>query len=203
MEGKYYFFPNLKKINIDWKHVLCKFVFNDKSLLLYNDTRRFGTMHLLPKNNYLKVSPLNKLGFEPWEKECTINYLMTKLKRRKIAIKSFLLNQSIISGLGNIYANEVLFLAQINPLKPACQISLEKAKKILYFANKVMKDAIAMGGSTISSYTSSLQVDGKFQTQLKVHTRRGEQCFNCQQIIKKIKINGRGTYYCPKCQNEK
>ncbi len=201
MEGKYYFFNNLKEIKtINDNHILCQFVFDDSSSLLYHDTRRFGTMHLLPKENYLNLYPLKNLGPEPWEKKCTPRYLFAKLSKKRIAIKSALLDQNIMAGLGNIYVNEVLFLCKINPLKSSLLVTLEECEDIINYSSKVMKRAIKLGGSTIASYTSSLGVDGKFQNELKVHTRQNLKCFNCFSLIKKIKVNGRGTYYCEKCQ---
>ena len=201
MEGKYYFFNNIKDvIKIKDDHILCQFIFSDQSCLVYYDTRRFGTMHLLDKVNYQKKYPLVNLGPEPWDKKCSPQYLHERLSRKKIAIKSALLDQNIMAGLGNIYVNEVLWFCRINPLQASFLITLAQCEDIINYASKVMKKAIKLGGSSISSYTSSLGVDGKFQNHLMVHTRVGKKCFNCHSLIVKIKVNGRGTYYCEKCQ---
>ena len=201
MEGKYYFFKKEKDINVSKKHFMAAIIFSDKSLLFYDDTRKFGTFHLLPKNQYLNLAPINKVGPEPFDSKCSVKYLENKLKNKSIAIKSALLNQSIMAGLGNIYVNEVLHLSKVNPLQPAKLVKSDKIKLILKYSKSVLKKSIKLGGSSISTYTSSLGVDGKFQNHLLVHTKKGEQCRQCKKaIIKKIKVNGRGTYYCLVCQ---
>ena len=201
MEGKYYFFQKEKEIQIDDKHFMASLVFDDKSILVYHDTRKFGTFHLLPKDKYLSLPPINKVGPEPFDKKCSVKYLKEKFSKKTIAIKSALLDQSIMAGLGNIYVNEVLHLAKINPLQSTKTISEAKILLILKYSKEVLKKAIKLGGSSISSYTSSLGVDGKFQNFLLVHTKKGEKCQQCKNcIIKKIKVNGRGTYYCSCCQ---
>ena len=121
-------------------------------------------------------------------------------KKKNIAIKTALLDQTIISGLGNIYVDEVLFLAQINPLRIAKNINTEECQKIIDAANKIIPKAIEEGGTTIKSYTSSLGVIGNYQNYLLVHKKEKMPCKNCNTMIKRAKVNGRSTYYCPNCQ---
>ena len=115
-------------------------------------------------------------------------------------IKTLLLDQTIISGLGNIYANEVLFASKINPHRKGKDITLKECSDIVTSSNEIIKEAIELGGTTIKSYTSSLGVTGRFQQRLKVHKKEGEPCKVCGEKIKKEFINGRSSYYCLNCQ---
>ncbi len=201
MEGKYFFFEDQKNISVNNKHFMATIIFTDKSLLVYDDTRKFGTFHLQNIKKYKDLNPINKIGPEPFEKTCTSKYLKEKLSKKSIAIKTALLDQTIISGLGNIYVNEVLHLSKVNPLIPSKKVSESKIELLLNYSKKVLKKAIKLGGSSISTYTSSLAVNGKFQNHLLVHTKKGEKCTQCKKaFISKIKVNGRGTYYCKVCQ---
>lgn len=196
MEGKYLY----RNINAPIeKHELVIFNLDNEIELRYKDTRKFGKMYLIKKDK-INESPLSKLGYEPWEKELTTAYLKEKLKNKKIPIKTILLDQSIIVGMGNIYADEVLFLSKINPHKKGYELDKEELNKIIKNAKKVLKEAIKQGGTTIRSYTSEEGVDGLFQNNLLVHKRKNEKCLNCNNIIKKDKIGGRSSYYCPNCQ---
>jgi formamidopyrimidine-DNA glycosylase len=115
-------------------------------------------------------------------------------------MKTLLLDQTIISGLGNIYADEVLFYAKVNPLKKGCDITLKECDRIAKGSIAIINKAMEYGGTTIRSYTSSLGVTGHYQDYLKVHTKVNEKCQICGNIIKKIKIGGRSSYYCEVCQ---
>lgn len=197
MEGKYFIKPCLDNIE---KHEHVIFVFDDKSSLRYHDTRKFGRMKLIPKDELANCEEINKQGYEPMDKNLTKEYLFQKLKKKNVAIKTALLDQTIISGLGNIYVDEVLFLAQINPLRIAKNINIEECQKIIDAANKIIPKAIEEGGTTIKSYTSSLGVIGNYQNYLLVHKKEKMPCKNCNTLIRRVKVNGRSTYYCPNCQ---
>lgn len=199
MEGKY-FIKNADLPKEKHEHII--FYFTDGETLRYHDTRKFGTMDLVPKSSVFKNSPITKLGPEPFEREMTSTYLHTKLLKKTIAIKSALLDQTIMTGLGNIYVDEVLFLTKLHPETPSNRISKNQAKQIIENSIKVLNKAINLGGTTIRSYTSSLGVTGRFQNELNVHTKQHEPCPICQTVIDKIKVNGRGTYYCRKCQKK-
>ena len=197
MEGK--FFIKDKSLPII-KHEHIIFTFEDGSDLRYHDTRKFGKMNLIEKCDLYEVESIKKQGLEPLDDKLTADYLLEKLKNKRIAIKTLLLDQTIISGLGNIYVNEILFDARINPKRCGNTITKEECIKIIHSSKRIIKRAIELGGTTIKSYTSSLGVTGKFQNELKVHTKENEKCPVCSEKIKRIKINGRSTYYCEECQ---
>lgn len=197
MEGKY-FLKSIDEPIAKHEHII--FEFTDETTMRYHDTRKFGRMILVPKEKLWDVEAIKKQGFEPNSKELTKEYLYEKITKKNLPIKSILLDQTIISGLGNIYANEVLFQAKINPLKLGKDITLDECEQIKVATNKIIKKAIEDGGTTIRSYTSSLGVTGLFQTKLVVHKRENELCKICNTKIENIKIGGRSTYYCPHCQ---
>lgn len=197
MEGKYFIKNHEEELN---KHEHVIITFTDNTDLRYHDTRKFGRMNLIKKEELATAEEIAKQGLEPGDKNLTAKYLVDKFKKKRLPIKTVLLDQTIISGLGNIYANEVLFAAGIDPLKKACDVSLEEASRIVTESNRIIKAAIKMGGTTIKSYTSSLGVTGRFQQYLCVHKREGMPCLKCGTTILNMKVNGRSTYFCPKCQ---
>ena len=197
MEGKYF----LKNINDPiLKHEHIEFIFEDGMSMRYHDTRKFGRMKLVEKDKLYEFEGIKKQGIEPISDDLTKEYLYSKISKKNLPMKTILLDQTIISGLGNIYADEVLFAAKINPLKKGKDITIEECERIKKASKEIILKAIEMGGTTIRSYTSSLGVTGRFQQNLMVHKRVGETCKNCGQVIKKIKIGGRSTYYCETCQ---
>lgn len=200
MEGKYFFKRNDPVIT---KHDHVIFTFKDNTSLMYNDTRMFGTMDLLLKEELDNFVPITKLGPEPNTKEFNVKYLMKKRKRKSICIKNFLLDQTIISGLGNIYVDETLFCAQIHPNTSVINITEEDFKKIISCANKTIKKAIKAGGSSVKSFSVSEEIDPKFQNQLNVYFKHNTPCKRCKTTIEKIKVSGRGTHFCPVCQELK
>lgn len=197
MEGKYFLKNSDEPLE---KHEHVVFEFTDQTTMRYHDTRKFGRMILVSKDKLHEVEAIKKQGYEPNSKELTKEYLFEKIKKKNLPIKTILLDQAIISGLGNIYANEVLFQTKINPQKMGKDINVNECEKIKNAANEIIKRAIEDGGTTIRSYTSSLGVTGLFQTKLMVHKREKEPCKICKTPIENIKIGGRSTYYCPHCQ---
>ncbi len=196
MEGKYYIRKTDDPLE---KHQHVIFHFSDKTDLRYHDTRKFGKMFLLKKDNVFKQKPLSELGLEPWDTSLTPSYL--KQKFHKKPIKTELLDQSIIVGIGNIYADEILFLSKINPKTDASTLTNKECQKIINFTREVLEKAIEDGGTTVKSYESSEGVHGRFQNHLLVHTK--QECPICHSKITKINVGGRGTYYCTKCQKER
>ena len=194
MEGKYYI-KNFDDEVTRHQHVIFKFKDFE---LRYNDTRKFGRMYLLDKKDAYSQKPLNELGYEPWDLNLNNDYLKEKYKTKKLPIKTVLLDQSIVVGIGNIYADEVLYLSKINPYKSCNLLTDKELNNIIKNTKIVLEKAIKLGGTTIKSYTSSEGVHGRFQNELLVHTK--ETCPNCHKKITKVKINGRGTYYCEECQ---
>lgn len=197
MEGKFIFRNKGEQIN---KHEHVELILNDTTSFRYHDVRKFGKMYLIPKEDTYKVKPLCDLGYEYDDDRLTGDYLIKKFKDKKLPIKTVLLDQSIITGIGNIYDDEVLFKSGINPFRPANSITLEECSKIIDNTREVLNHAISLGGTTIKSFTSSEGVHGLFQNELLVHGKGGEACPSCGNILLKDKIGGRGTHYCSKCQ---
>ena len=193
MEGKYFvkdFSEPLTKHN----HVV--FNINNEFNLIYDDTRKFGRMNFISKD---KLEETINVGLEPFSPNLTSNYLKDKFKNIKLPIKTALLDQHIIAGIGNIYANEILFLSKINPLKITNELTISELDEIIKNTRSVLDKAIQNNGTTIKSY-EALGNHGDFQNMLCVHGKKDEECLNCHTKIVKIVVNGRGTYYCPKCQ---
>lgn len=199
MEGKY-FFKNKDEVIDKHEHII--FDLEDDMELRYKDTRKFGKMYLISKSEINSIGPLVNLGLEPWDNNLTSDYLLDKYKNKRLPIKSVLLDQSIIVGIGNIYADEILFLSKINPLKKCNLISDKEADDIIKYTREVLEKAIKMGGTTIRTYSSVDGVHGLFQQELLVHGKDKGCCPVCNSKINKIKVGGRGTYYCPICQKE-
>ncbi|MCH5167278.1 MAG: DNA-formamidopyrimidine glycosylase [Erysipelotrichales bacterium] len=197
MEGKFFIKPQDEKIS---KHEHIIFHLDDGTDLRYHDVRKFGKMILVKTDEIYRSKEIAKLGIEPDNKALSAHYIHECLKSKKMPIKTALLDQTIINGLGNIYADEVLFASGINPLREACSIKLTECESIKNAASAIITKATEMGGTTIRSYTSSLGVYGNYQSELKVHTKQGVPCQVCGSEIKKTRVGGRGTYYCPKCQ---
>ena len=197
MEGKYFFKKHGDKIN---KHEHIIFDLDNDEELRYMDTRKFGKMYLIKKEDINNTGPLKDLGLEPWNDNLTSEYLLNKYKNKRLPIKTVLLDQGIIVGIGNIYADEILFLTKINPLKKCNLLNKEECEKIIKYTREVLEKAIKMGGSTIRTYSSVDGVHGLFQNELLVHGKDKDACPECNNKIEKIRVGGRGTYYCPKRQ---
>lgn len=196
MEGKYRYYLNPPK-EID-KHLVARFVFSDNSELHFLDKRLFGTYMLRNLENYNKIPPISLLGPEP--KDIDIEALFKKIKNSKMPIKTKLLDQSFVAGIGNIYADEALFASQIHPLSKASDLSLEQLKDIIKNANEIMEKSYELGGTTLFSYESLNKQEGKYQDFLNIHSDTIKKCKVCGQKTLKLKVNQRGTYVCPNCQ---
>lgn len=199
MEGKFFIKEN--KLPLE-KHEHIVFRLQDGMQLRYHDVRKFGTMHLFLEkqaDQVLQLPPLETLGVEPFSVEFTPNSIHLQIKKSTRAIKSILLDQTLIAGVGNIYANEICFLSKIDPRTPGSKLSYKDIESIVSSTNAVLNKAISLGGTSIHSFQSSLEVSGRFQNELFVHMQK--ECKLCGTEIKKIFVGNRGTYYCPKCQN--
>lgn len=199
MEGKFYLKSKAEPFS---KHEHIGIHFTDGSSLRYDDVRKFGTLTLKDSSDVLTTLPLSKLGYEPGDKRLTKAYLKKKLSNHR-PIKASLLDQTIILGLGNIYVDEVLYCAKINPMTLSHKVKNKEIEALIMCSDKVIQKAIALGGSSVRTYLNSLGISGKFQNELKVHLKEGEACPSCDGVIIKEKIAGRGTYYCPRCQKYK
>lgn len=197
MEGKFFYVDKDEPLR---KHSHIIFELDDGMELRYDDVRKFGRMELVKTCDVEKSDSIKKLGYEPDDVRLTCEYLAEKFKDKSKPIKTTLLDQTVINGLGNIYANEVLFASKINPFRETKTMTKNEIKDIIKYSKEITLKAYEMGGSTIRSYTSSLGVIGHFQDNLKVHGKEGEPCSVCGNPIKRKKLEGRSAFYCDVCQ---
>lgn len=198
MEGKYFYVDSDFELN---PHVHVIFTLENGKRLLYQDTRKFGTYHLYDKAIDLETTaPFQVLGLEPFATEFTPSYVKEKIQNKKKPIKSLLLDQTVVCGLGNIYVDEVLYRARLHPLTSSSELTDKDIENVVKYTVEVLARAIELGGTTIRTFSSSHGVSGTFQNELLVHQRKGENCYECHTPIEKIKVGGRGTYFCPTCQ---
>jgi formamidopyrimidine-DNA glycosylase len=199
------------------------FHLNNSMEMRYNDPRRFGFIRVLTPELIESNDPFNRIGPEPlpvntskkvthkilhcWQSSfaeshhlLTPSYLKKKAGKRLQPIKNFLMDSHIIAGIGNIYANEILFTSAILPTTPIGSISLKGWDRIYAATKQVLTQAISCGGTTIRDFISSSGQQGYFQLELNVYGRQGESCHNCHESIQKVIIAGRATYFCPHCQ---
>jgi len=196
MEGKYFY---VLKDSMDNKHIHLIYYLSNGYMLCYQDVRKFGRIEYKNDEDLYNTFPINNVGYDPiLDKEIEINKIYDKIINKAVPIKTTLLDQSIIAGLGNIYVDEVLFKSKINPLKESNLITLKELEEIIKNTKEILSKAIELKGTTIRSYTSSLGVKGQYQDFLLVHTK--EFCPICKNKLLKIKIGGRSTYYCKNCQ---
>ena len=194
MEGRFYLLPLNEKRD---KHDYVIFYFDDFSLH-FNDPRLFGKMEVIKKDDLEKFFLDKKLGLEYTDSNLTPEYLKEKFKTHHTDIKKMLLDQSYVTGIGNIYADEILFASKINPKSYADRLTKPKLKEIIDNTKKVFEHSLKYKGT----YPNIDGKRGTFEEHLMVHKRQGEKCYNCGNIIIKEKVGGRGTYYCPKCQKK-
>lgn len=171
----------------------------DKGWLIYNDVRKFGGL-VYYDNIEEAWESLRHLGKEPLSEEFTAEYLYQKSRGKKKALKAFLLDQSVVAGIGNIYADEVLFRAKLNPTKPSLELTKEACEMLVFSIKMILEDAITSGGSSIQNYSNAIGQKGKFQEKHEVYARSGQPCKVCQNILEKTQVAGRTTTYCSKCQ---
>ncbi|REC31840.1 DNA-formamidopyrimidine glycosylase [Enterococcus pseudoavium] len=200
MEGKYEFFKEATPLD---KHSHIRFIFTDGSELIYHDVRKFGRMALLKKGTAKNYKGLLQLGPEPTEETFDLTDFKLQLKKSATMIKPLLLNQKVVAGLGNIYVDEVLWLAKIHPEQPANTLSSQRVRKLREAIIVVIEKAKAAGGTTIRTYLNALGEAGHFQQELQVYDQTGKPCPRCGTPIIKIKVAQRGTHLCPHCQKLK
>ena len=183
------------------KHNHIEIIFS-KFKIIYNDPRRFGFFKILNNEHEFK-SYFNKLGPEALNDDFNIKYLKKNLKNKKKNIKNLLLDQKFVSGIGNIYANEILFYSKINPKKKALKINYKEINQLLKFSKKVLNLAIKFGGSSIKDFKNTKGLMGEFQKKFKVYEKDNEKCprKKCSGKIIKIFISNRSTFFCNSCQN--
>ena len=176
------------------------FTFSDKSKLYFNDQRKFGWVKLLSQSELVEAQ--KNVGIDLLSPKFTPKYFYHQLQSSSRAIKQVLLDQSKFAGIGNIYANDSLFLSHIHPQNISKKISLSQSKILHQKLIKIIKESISQGGSTAkdNKYVHPDGSHGQHQFHFRVYQRENEPCLKCKTLIKKIKVGGRGTFYCPKCQ---
>ena len=200
MEGKYFYYPDQVP---ERKHAHVFIHFEDGGTLVYEDVRKFGTMELLAPELLEAYFVSKKLGPEPTVQDFDLENFIGALKRSKKPIKSHLLDQTLVAGLGNIYVDEVLWRAKVHPASPSQSLTRAEATAIHNQTISVLGQAVEKGGSTIRTYTNAFGEDGTMQDFHQVYDKAGQACSRCGSIIEKIQLGGRGTHFCPKCQRRK
>jgi len=185
-----------------FKHTHFIIKFSNQIKLIYIDPRRFGLIKVLPSNSLFKSKIFSHLGIEPLDKEFSGRYLKKICEKKKSSIKSTIMNQKNVVGVGNIYASESLFLAKVNPLKKSSLLTIKECNLIVQSVKKVLHKSIKQGGSSINDYAMVSGKLGNYQNKLKVYGREGLICRKrtCQSEILRIVIARRSTFYCPVCQ---
>ena len=191
-------FYQSKDLPIKHNHIVLVF---KKFRVIYNDPRRFGFFKLLKDEESFKLY-LKDIGYEPLDKNFNLKYLKKNILFRNKCIKSILLDQKIISGIGNIYANEILFHSGLNPRKKGLKLKDFELKYLYKYSKLVLKKAILKGGSSIRDFRNTEGAKGSFQDNFKVYNKDDHNCPNkkCNYKIKKINISNRSTFYCENCQ---
>ena len=181
------------------KHDHVIFVLDNNSLLVFNDVRRFGMIYTFP-TAFPCQKIFGKLGPDPLSDNFNASYLKEKLSNRKASIKSALMDNTIVVGIGNIYASESLFQANINPARQSHSLAETELEKLVESIKNVLKKAILAGGTTFKDFVNSDNKPGYFKQELAVYARKGEKCIKCSNVIIRTKQCGRASFYCPNCQ---
>lgn len=182
-------------------HLRLRFCFADGSRLLFDDIRRFGRISIFPLGEGWRDAGFAGLGPDALSEDWTWEDFRDKLARRaKSTIKGAILDQRVVAGLGNIYADEVLFRAGIRPDAPVGQIPQDQLRKLYDLVPDLLQESIGLGGTSFRDYVNSFGQKGHFQLSLAVYQKEGQPCPNCATNIEKMQVAGRGTRYCPHCQ---
>jgi formamidopyrimidine-DNA glycosylase len=180
------------------RHTRVAFYFTDGSSLYFNDMRMFGYVKIARAEEVTKAKA--RFGQEPIADDFDIELFATTLKRRRTPIKAALLDQTFIAGLGNIYVDEALFAAAVRPTRRADKVTKQEAQAIAQASGSVMKKAITVGGTTFQHFADTDGEKGNYIDYLQVFGKQNTPCPKCQSLIKKIRVAGRGTHFCPNCQ---
>lgn len=181
-----------------YTHVL--FRLGNQTVLAFADMRKFGRINLVSSEELKNLAGLKDLGPEPLGEEFTLEYLTKELNRRRTKIKPLLLDQTFVAGLGNIYADEALFLAKIHPERPAGDLKPQEITALYHAIIEALQQGINNRGTSISDYVDGEGNIGNNQNMLNAYSREGEHCPRCAAIITRKKVAGRSSYFCPKCQ---
>jgi len=184
------------------KHDHLRFTLDNGTELRYNDSRRFGSMQVLKNHETAtrEETVFKTTGPEPFNDAFSPEYLHKLAKGKNLAVKVFIMATQVVAGVGNIYASESLFRAGILPTRTVGTINKKDWSTLITAIREILKQAIDCGGSTISNFINARQEKGYFQVNFKVYGRQGEPCTTCQENIQKIRLGGRASYFCPRCQ---
>ncbi len=184
------------------KHDHLRFTLDNDTELRYNDSRRFGSMQILSSRETAdrEATVFKSTGPEPFSDAFSPDYLHRLAKGKDLAVKVFIMNTRVLAGVGNIYASESLFRAGILPDRKVRNISKKDWARLITATREILQHAITCGGSTISNFINARQEKGYFQVNFKVYGRQGDPCPICQEKIEKVRLGGRASYFCPKCQ---
>jgi formamidopyrimidine-DNA glycosylase len=196
MSGRITIKSNFEKLKHD--HFACEL--NGNQWLIFNDPRRFGFIDLVKTKDLAKHKMLAKLGPEPLTDDFNFDDFSSKISKKTKDIKTTIMENEIVVGVGNIYANESLFDAKISPIRQANSLNKNEIKKLISSIKKIIKAAIEAGGSSISDYVDSHGNVGNFQNIFKVYGRVGGKCLQCKTAIQRIVQAGRASFFCEKCQ---
>jgi len=179
-------------------HPAVRFRLDDGEALVFDDTRRFGTVECLDQDEWHRRS--RRMGPEPLEATFTGSLLHVRLRASRTPVRSWLLDQRKIAGIGNIYANEALFVAGIHPQRRARSVSRSEARALHRGIRQVLRSAIESGGTTLRDYRTASGEEGRYARRLRVYGRDGESCSRCRNEIHRVVFGGRSAFYCPECQ---
>jgi formamidopyrimidine-DNA glycosylase len=196
---------NLQTLPDKYTHVV--FMLDKGAVLFYRDIRQFGWLKIVRTEEALQLPFFKSLGMEPPVTEpvigkefMTLDSFKSIVRKRKTPIKLLILDQSQIAGLGNIYANDALYVAGIHPTRPASSLSEKEIELLFEAINMVLIKGISVGGASEWNYVNAFGVAGKYQNFFQIYHKTGQPCPKCGTIIENMKIGGRGTFYCPECQ---
>lgn len=190
----------VNQIQRDKKYVCAEFVFSDAKKLYFRDIRRFGRIYLYKEGQFLGKTGISKLGIDPINDDFTLADFINVFSRKKGVLKKNLLDQSNIAGIGNIYADEIAFNSKLHPLSQVEKLNNDDFKHIYTSIKEVLNLAISNNGSSIKNFMDAKGQSGHNQDFLQVYGRQNQKCLICGTLIEKIKVVGRGTYFCPSCQ---
>ena len=199
MSGRFMLLPSERE---NPKYTHAAFYFADETRLVFQDQRHFGFMRIVETDKLHETKELKSLAPEPFGEDFTPKYLRDVLKTSKKSLKEFLLDQTKVTGLGNIYASEAMFLARVNPQTPAREVSTRKANVLFEKVRDVLRESIAHG-STLNvnpEHIDGSYYGGGYSHGWRVYDRENEECVTCRTLIVRLKQGGRSTYFCPKCQ---
>lgn len=179
-------------------HVIIRF--DDGRILYFNDLRKFGWLRLYENGAVERLFEHAKLGPEPFSPDFTPEYFLAALKKRQIPIKTALLDQKVVAGVGNIYADEALFEARLSPFRKASSLKRDEISRLHAAVQQVLELGIEYGGTTFNSYVNAEGTAGKMRDYLKVYGREGQPCRGCDGTVVRTKIGQRSAHYCPRCQ---